>query len=252
MKYSVRSSGLQPMPFEISEAAIHRRDAEPALDPIELPDRRGELAVERAGPEPARAIDLAVVEALSPSFNPGRSSQRSSSPSSASVAKPLRNAIRKPPSSRSAEQPLGLQRPVIHGRAERAELIPERWARDVDPPEQLVARTPHRAFAEHVLAVDDAARRDRRHASSVWRRPADVARPSLVGYDANPLIHGRQSNDWRWMPMDGAMSARPTPTAGRTEATMARSIARWIRGVDRAAPRSQRTPWRRRRCACST
>ena len=54
------------------EAAVHRRHAEVRLDAIELSDRRAELAVERARPETARAIDLTVVEAFVAERQAGR------------------------------------------------------------------------------------------------------------------------------------------------------------------------------------
>jgi hypothetical protein len=35
---------------------------------------------------------------------------------------------------------------------------PERWIRNVDPPQALLDRTPERAFAENIAAINDARR----------------------------------------------------------------------------------------------
>src|SRR5207237_6997384 len=71
----------------------------------------------------------------------------------------------------------------------RARLIaPQRWAGDVDPPENLLASAPQRALAEHVPAFDDAPRVVCRQSSSgVGYAVSDEWRPRPASRERAPV-----------------------------------------------------------------
>src|SRR5687767_6406764 len=107
VKYIVRSSGLQPMPFAIVTKALSiARTRKPGSmqysPPIAEPSLRSIVPAQK---RPARSV-LPSLKRSSPSSTP--SSHFTSPPGLSSVAKPLRKAKRKPPSLRSANDPGGL------------------------------------------------------------------------------------------------------------------------------------------------
>src|SRR6266851_5469027 len=157
VKYIMRSSGLQPIPLEI-------------VKPRSIAVAR---AIHGAGPEAAGTVRLAVVEALiaerqSGNVEPSQLGSRLIEGGEAAAEREQESAAL---AQRETAWRLG-QGPVLD--VARCRLKPpQRGAGDVDPPQLLLARTPQRALAEHVLAIDDARRLNRRHA------------PSGFGYDGS-------------------------------------------------------------------
>src|SRR5918992_2647502 len=106
VKYITRSSGLQPMPLEmvkpLSTGCARSVASTRYKRPIGEPSLRSMVPAQK---RPARSV-LPSLKRSSPSSSP--STQRSSPPGRSSVARPLRNAKRKPPFLRNANDPGGL------------------------------------------------------------------------------------------------------------------------------------------------
>src|SRR5688572_476964 len=106
VKYIDLSSGLQPMPFEmVTKPLSCARTRKPASTQYRLPIGEASLrSMVPAQKRPARSV-LPSLKRSSPSSS--ACSHFTSPPGLSSVASPLRNANKKPPSLRSANDPGG-------------------------------------------------------------------------------------------------------------------------------------------------